>query len=834
MSAGGLKVTSGGAPPPAPVTTDQSPSKQNILPDVITLNSATIAKGGVYKDLFSSAMGTWFQASTLLTISLGTNSGTVIANLGLFNEYTNDLIKVLCMIHSRFFGSIDVRLTFFGASTIIGAVDIGTTPQYLANPTVNDLRIIVSETVCLNNTQVFTFTLGPVVPRDGIQRNFWANDPASFTDPTSLNWKDQPHLVIIQNVPFTSAIAGDVSKVYCRVETKLNPDFHFVLDDFNRISKAFSLLKSNTTVNTPAVLDAPSALSINGRSLKEIFGRDKLVVSLDGLYDLKMPPYQEEVTLQSFTRVSVNEWQVIPYWTYLETDRNQCWPPQWIGNSENLLWPAQQKAGDEYDRNVGATIYYDPTTQGAKILLPKQSNPDNPANSGPVDLVGLGAVITTGSSLENWLNTTLLCECKNGREINATFVACHVSYSMFVFSTGKKDGTFEAKMDPKKVMAEYVTGSAFEATTDGVKVGTWDGLQKLFIRNLVAEKPDETTSFLLTGLSYNGTNAKFSVQTTWSDDGRIDWNTIIGTQYIDTTALSGILRATGKVREEWTEDKDCTTVEICPTGMQMTDKEGHIHYYIPYRVITFNNIFEGDTWNGGGKNSKPGFLSGFQITSNEYMGHKSFSNNFNPGNSQINKIPTAVIHKYKLLSDIKLTDFTGIYSSMGMYEPSFDLYTKVPDGSRRLVFLPEVPFSVGKALTEDGVPTTGSLVPKSWPSLQTDETLHFQLATPNNRQVLLDVVYDHNYNTFFMTPKTDTIPLYAVLNIHDAGSLIVANAWKSSIGCAAPPSFTVDFLSRVVDPVSKEGYYIDRQGSKGGFISTISLKMKERLFRQTI
>ncbi len=281
----GIKATSG-VQAPLTITTDKNPVNQPIVNPPITVPSIEILSGGVAKNLELLCKTTWLQYDSLITVPLQGTSGSVILNVPMFGEYLSKPAKLYLLMGDRFMGSVMYRITLFGASTIIGGLEIGTTVHYFDTPTINDLRVIEGKTIAANGSNVYTFTLGPIVPNTGVKQHFFTtHDRAildSFPDVSTLDWSDFPHFVLLQNIPLQANISSEISTVYMRVETMLSPDFAVINTNVRRLANIYNTLIAGSSLK----MLSQSIDGMNGATLGKIFNVKDLYISKDGFFDI--------------------------------------------------------------------------------------------------------------------------------------------------------------------------------------------------------------------------------------------------------------------------------------------------------------------------------------------------------------------------------------------------------------------------------------------------------------------------------------------------------------------------------------------------------------------
>lgn len=289
MPTNGINATPGGVSTVPPmVSNPYTPAHADIVSPLITIPPQALALGGTLTNYEALIKTQFLQHESLIQVPVDANAtaGNVLINAALFNEYTHKLHRLYVLLHDRAFGAMEYRITLFGASTIIGALEVGTTLYYMDTPRINDLRVIEGKTIQANGTNVYTFTLGPTVPEDGIQRNFWPthaqgqND--TFTDITSLDFSKFPHFVIIQNVPLQTNITSSVTNIYIRIESRMSQDFCVALTNISRLENIFDHLTASTTQSN---ITAKSV--VNNKDFRSLFNNvDRLYISKDGLFTL--------------------------------------------------------------------------------------------------------------------------------------------------------------------------------------------------------------------------------------------------------------------------------------------------------------------------------------------------------------------------------------------------------------------------------------------------------------------------------------------------------------------------------------------------------------------
>lgn len=317
MPINGIKATSGGmATGPQQITTAQIPGEQPLINPVITVPSKNIIKGGTINNLENLVKGTWLQHSSLIEIPTDANAtaGTVILNVPMLNGYVSKVARLYMLMADRFMGCFDYRLTVYGASTIIGGIEVGTTLYYMENPTINDLRIIEGKTVAANDTNVYTFTLGPIVPDDGIQRDFFPTHDQdqinTFADPSILDWQMFPHFVMIQNVPLKTNISGNIDAIRVRIESRLSPDFMTAVTNIRRLENIFDTITATSENSAVQKLRLTSLhiADFNNKTLGQIFEKERLYVSKDGIYTYNNSNLSLSNTASSTTEKDCYSW----------------------------------------------------------------------------------------------------------------------------------------------------------------------------------------------------------------------------------------------------------------------------------------------------------------------------------------------------------------------------------------------------------------------------------------------------------------------------------------------------------------------------------------------
>lgn len=284
----GISATSGGslAPPPSTITTNELPNNQPLVEPPITVDPTQLLAGGVFANLEMLAKGRWIPSSTLVSIPVDANAtaGNVVFNLGLINDHTSEPARLLIMMSDRFNVQLEYCAVVFSASTIIGGLTAGVTAVKLDSPTLQDLAVIDSKLIKVNDTLQFTVKLGMTTPPDGITRNFLESHPAgmfgSFPDPATLDYTVFPHFVMIQNAPLKANISSALTSIDVRIYSRMAPESATSIYALQRITNIFNSLvttSSNSLVN---------ATSYNGQTLGSIFGQTKMYLSTDGLYQL--------------------------------------------------------------------------------------------------------------------------------------------------------------------------------------------------------------------------------------------------------------------------------------------------------------------------------------------------------------------------------------------------------------------------------------------------------------------------------------------------------------------------------------------------------------------
>lgn len=775
---GGIVAASGnGAMAPAPITTDATPQEQQLVPPLITVPSTALYEGGAYKDLMYIAHNNWLQASSLIEVPFDATTDTVILNVPMYSEYLNNAIKMVILMHDRFFGSIDYRITMLGASTIIGGIEVGTTVVGLSAPTINDLRIIKGETVPANNTQVWTFTLGPVVAIDGVKRHFFTHSDesgVSFSDITNQDWSAFPHLVVLQNIPLQSNITASMSKLYLRIETKLNPDFTCALSQITRINTAVTALLATTPSSFSGrrgkkqlgeITTPNNVLALNGLSLGQVFNQSQIYLSTDGYYSVNAPTSTQS---SYFGRMRINPTSVVTSYV----DGNNKVTSNW-----NMY---------DYFREFDGTFTVSELNVDCASIIASVRNDFN-----------------------NYLTVSWLNETHT--------VQAQTIYGVILIETTTTPGNFNLNnaqfIDQdtyEKMTYEDVMNFPSPFTAD-------EAFSNIFLSYLESNISSETYSVQnLTGVTYVGSeiqvNSRYSVP-------NYDFDGVGGTSPWGTTGST----PNGLVRPCYLWKKDglyhaitssdmgtgMLNLQIGTTGAVITGTKS-LTVAIPYRITT--RLTTVDSAN---------------ISLCSFSSKESYGSTLAPQTLWTNQISTDM-YIYK---EWDLTDFSYIYADY-YTAPDISLYTKVPETARRLVATTYVPGSVAEALSSDGIPTVSSLSPVIFPTLAAHEVIHFQIVSPNNNQTIFTVVYDGTYNTFYFVPRDDNLPIYGVFNTRDAQNYIIKNAYRSTIGNIPTASLGTNFLSRIVsqsDLTSKRVL----NGGKGPTLTTMTESLLQRIIRYT-
>lgn len=285
MPINGLSGGTAGVGSKGLVETSVGPDGAEIVKPPITIPSSAIEGGGATQGFPQILYSTWLRHETVLNIPINSNAsaGNVVFNEGMFS-FLSKAARLYILTHSRFMGTIQFRFTFVGASTLVGLYSIGTTTYYMPNVSNNDLKILQSDmTMSANDTNIYTTEIGNLIPSSGIPFAFrTVNPPGDYQNLSTdflLQNNDMPHLVIIQNIPIASTIAGDLTSVQFTVETRLSPDFRCVIDNMSRLEYIY-----DTLVDTQSTMVSKAQGELNYTSLSEIFNRDELYIAKDGQF----------------------------------------------------------------------------------------------------------------------------------------------------------------------------------------------------------------------------------------------------------------------------------------------------------------------------------------------------------------------------------------------------------------------------------------------------------------------------------------------------------------------------------------------------------------------
>lgn len=712
-----LTQATGGAEPPVPITTDSSPSKADVFPPLVTIPPEALLTGLAHKDISAIASGTWLQASSLINLPLNATQNTVLLNVPLFNDYTNDAIRLMWLLHDRFNGIIDYRVTVFGNQVLFGALEMGITPHKIANPTVNDLRIIEGKTVPANGTILYTFSLGTIVGDDGVMRNFW-NTTDSMANITSA------YLVVLTNVPIMTAMDSSNTNIYIRIESKLDPMSAFALTSMSSISSAVTKLtdtSSSVTLSTSKV-DGASLLNLNGTRVSQLFGKDQLYMSYDGLYDIgtsnSFDPSEVTISSTEFSHIG-QEW--------------------WSAASKKNAFGTKYTCTYPYSNKFAAGNFYSKVTYTDQDIETIDTPPQTCYTvtthtwNGKIGFVG-------STLVRDFANVHQVHDSAFGYVKNANWT--NKSYGFLVIPDKNNPLTVKFKKDISP------------ATTDFADIfSNWD------IRAVDVLAGDVIQS--LTAVTYLGTVPSVEMFTTKSS--------------------------------EWTSSGFKSSYNFATIAAKVIQDE-KIAYVFPFSVIVkgFDDLEydkSGYTKDGSG----PWIRNAINTTNWD-----SINADNNPVNTQFtNQANTVIVGVRTADYSPKYSDFSFSYGEF-IISPSYELYTKVPEMTRRVVFTTTVPSTVTQALAEDGIPTIETLMPLTFPVLEKNEIISFDLVTPNNFQTILTVMWDPNYNVFYSNPKDQTLPRFAVYNTHGMGDLLLANCYKTTIGNLPKKSIATDFLTRIV------------------------------------
>lgn len=694
----GIKATTGSAEAPPAITTDVSPVNQPILPSIQTVPEEALFMGGAYKDLTAMVKSTWLQTPSLFNIPLNATSGTVVLNIPLYGEMLSDPAKVFIALHSRFFGSVHFRVTVFGASTLIGGLEVGWTIRRIVSPSINDLRVIKGETIPANNCSVYTFKMGPIVPGDGIMRNFFntSSSETTFVDIATMNWTDYPHFVVLQNVPLQSNITAEsLSQVYMRIESLIDPNFVVALDNIQRLTAAKNLLFNSTFDGTlPTTDKAGTFTNLIGKSMGTIFKKNQLYLSLDGLYSLN----------ETDLRI-VQDQKYFNYWIkwYLKlTLKIDRFP--FIGT---IISP--------YEDEQSRVFYY---AQTGSFPMLHWTTSDMACKFGYSQVTGA----TSGSVSMN---------------VGMTWL-----YGVLVLNEfGTEDFEYDLKMSD-------------------------EALKSI---NPITTHLETQSSIIINALTYEGTIQTLVNVAFQGDDLELTTFFYDALPYSSDATVYGIAPNSKATK---VDGKTALSISFLPRAAVLIGQNSN-RYLFFYRVVI-----------GDGHICKSG-------TAVEITSPKVFTGNY------------VISSSVKMKGLIRISDFTFSYGPY-LNAPSFTLFKKVPEYSRRVVFTDKIPQSVAQGLKSDGIPTVTSLSPYLFPDLDDNEVLNFNLITPNNNQTIFTVSYAKQYDTFYIVPNNQSLDLYAVYNSHDCQNLIFSNPVKTTVGNLPRTSLAVDFQSRITEGVSTD------------------------------
>lgn len=700
---GGVVGSSTGSAAPLPITTDATPHDQMILPPLITVPPQAMYEGGAFKDILMMAKSTFLQANSLVQVPLNSASGTVVLNLPMFSEYINDAIKLLILVHDRWMGNIKYRITLCGASTYIGAIEVGTTVTGLSSPKINDLRVIKGETLPVNNTYVWEFEVGPTVPNSGIKHHFFTHSSdssvVSFADVANMDWSPFPHVVVLQNIPIQTNITSNVSNIYLRIETMLSADFCVSLMSLQRISAVVDLLQ-NSTLNKriPRSLQhlnnvkaQQSVLNLNGLSLGQVFASpDILYMVLDGLYSSSAlaPSATDQVSQKFF----VDSYIAGRFSTVFSTSN-----PTYNGTNPDVACHAISATFPSFAENdTNLTGYF-------------QENKDDVLSC-------ISVCATCVDHISSYASIGFIAITTSATGHNLVFNKIGAALTNREYTTIDRSGTTSVWKDPSDILL----------TEDA-------------INNLEDGNGAELQIQQLSGVAYTG------------DSIDLKCANVTGTAFF--------------------RDYDGTYTSLSDSSSTYAYKQGtkgwvaststYTVYLFPFLISSTNCRFISD-------------FSTSQTTSTCVFGIRA-----------------------EFFATFTLSDFSFIYGSYTK-APALSVYSKVPETARRLIFTRSIPGSVSSALNVDGIPTTASRKAILFPTLNSGEIVHYQITSPNNNQVLLQCVYDKDYDTHYFIPGDQSIDLYATFNSHDAQHYIITNAYRSTIGNLPGTSLSTAFLTRVV------------------------------------
>lgn len=787
MRVNGIQATTGGmATGPQQITTSEIPADQQILNEVITIDPAQIVLGGTIKNLESLVKGNWLQHSSLIDIPTDANatSGNVILNVAMVNQFTSKVIRLYMLLGDRFIGNFDYRLTVFGASTVIGAVEIGLTLFHMDSPTINDLRILEGKTIAANDTNVYTFTLGPVVPPDGIMRNYFPthdlNDLSTFPDPATGEWSQFPHLCIIQNAPLMTNISGSITSIKMRIETRLNPEFMVAITNVRRLENIFDTLTA-TAANSysGAVMNIAKKNSIanwNGKTLRDLFVLDRLYVSTDGVYSNAelnvLADASNSTETSGVYNFPLTGWTVsassvtIEGYALVHTIYNYTLARK--KNEVIIFETPDQRANNNslYAPNVGGTIQQcwqliintNSISDGIRFIRYELGTADPlydrliPVQTGIIGFHHWGYT-TSNKSFLNYVNTVA--------GINAILM---------------------------KVAYAIGNALALVTTPEPTAINEPD---PLFLRNRVVRPTGGTgLEVLKEELSQIFSSNNQSGTLEFSISSQIITGVVIPSEKNSTSFKSGpttISKSSGIVLTDNTCNTDPSDTRYfdIAAGIRITDDQSS-YFAFPFFA-----------------------MSSIDLSSNNADPYYDLSET-TPG---ILSQP-----QYNFVGPRNLSSYTF---SVGEYftPPNYSLFQRVPEGFQRLVFTQGIPPNVSAAIAQAGLPTVGSLMPK-FPELTNEEVIMFDLITPQNRQTIMRCAYSPYYKAFFTAFNGN--PAYAVYNTHDAASLIIGNCATYSIGTLPAMSPNISLLSRVTTGSDDESV-ID-VSSTGPLISTLPRK----------
>lgn len=763
---GGVVATPGnGAMAPAPITTDVSPVQQPIIPDLITQPAVNIYEGGLIKGLHDLALSTWQQASSIIEVPLDGTSGTVILNVPMINDYVNDSIKLLLLLHDRWYGSIDYRVTLFGASTIIGGIEVGTTIRKFATPTINDLRVIHAETVPANNTQVYTFTLGPTVDRTGVKKYFFTTTEWSVSA-ASKDFDEYPCFVVMQNVPLQSNMSTNATKIYMRIETKLNPSTIFVVESLSRISDALKKLTASTLNNRWV---GASPIAIEGIPLSQLFNWDNVYISTDGRIAVEShsstglnytpnPTLHCDILIPRFGNTSND-----PLTHYYDED------PEYYGTHfHDGKWNCKLRFSN-----------YKPPDEAHKLIVGEGEDPysliwkydPNPLNFFTVIVNSnwhYDSDKFPGFKTADFFMTVYgyLVYSSNGKPIDLDFNLKQDDWDL----QGTKDGLGRDPNDGG-VTAEffnsffYSEGSSFIRIKGKRKLGKGDYIRKITGLS-TTHKP-----------SYD--DCEYSV---WQPVKRIE---------VEDQNEGGIAYGIPRSRTMYNDKLELSLANcVGSEGLQIY-VDGETYILLPFKHVHYSPHHEDAT-------------SPFYTVVPLSYGA--------PPNADEKKQEIS----FMLLSGLnlqftsypKISDFTFSYGPF-VRAPKDTSYVVVPETSRRLVFTDYIPQSVDQTVASTGVMTVPTAVPKPLLSLQPGEVLRFNLVSASNNQTLFECSYDGGYGSFYFVPKNSSlVPYYATFNTYDAGKMLVKNVYMTTIGNLPGSSLASTFVTRIVDPTDKNAEVI--------------------------